>query len=275
MDMSSQDKSSSGKSHHAGSYQPKVVVSLTSFPGAIMFAVDAIRSILAGSVIPDKIVLYLNFQQFDKGIPSELRELCELNDIVEIRGYEREMRSYCKLVPALADFPEDIIVTVDDDVDYHRHLLRDLLRWHLKHPDLIIAHRAKRIKPGKPYRKWKKIRWYHFLIKSNWAAFNILQTGVGGVLYPPHSLRADMIDPDKFTRLAPTQDDIWFWAAATANGTKVFPVPFGCNKPKDLPKPRNLKLKVHNFKGGVDRNREALRNILNAYPELAERLEGK
>lgn len=254
------------------SSHPKVVVSLTSFPAAIEFAVDAIRSILTGSVLPDKIALYLNRNQFEEGIPARLKELCSQNEIVEVRWYEREMRSYCKLVPALSDFPDDIIVTIDDDVDYKPDMLRNLLRWHRKHPEMIIAHRAKRIKPDKPYRKWKKIRWYRFLVKSNWADFNLLQTGVGGVLYPPHSLRADMIDPDKFIRLAPTQDDIWFWAAATANGTKVFPVPFGYNKPKDLPKPRELKLKVHNFKGDKDRNREALLNILKEYPEVEKRL---
>ena len=35
----------------------RIIVSLTSFPAAIPYAVQAIRSILKGSVLPDQIVL--------------------------------------------------------------------------------------------------------------------------------------------------------------------------------------------------------------------------
>ena len=38
----------------------KVIVSLTSFPEAIPYAIKAIRSILEGSLLPDKVVLYLD-----------------------------------------------------------------------------------------------------------------------------------------------------------------------------------------------------------------------
>ena len=80
------------------------------------------------------------------------------------------------------------------------------------------------------------------------------ETGVGGVLYPPHSLKADMMDVELFTKLAPSTDDIWFWAAGAANGFPVVPVPFGRNKPRGLHKPKELSLKTNNFKAGVDRN---------------------
>ena len=98
-----------------------VIVSMTSFPAAIPYAVQAVRSILDGSVLPDKLVLYLTFSQFgQKGVPEELLELATSNPIFEIRDYNRDIRSYRKLVPALKDFPDSVIVTVDDDVAYHR-----------------------------------------------------------------------------------------------------------------------------------------------------------
>ena len=107
--------------------QEKVVVSMTSFPAAIPYAAQAIRSILNGSVLPDKVVLYLTFSQFGKdGIPQELQKLADSTPIFEIRNYDRDIRSYRKLIPALTDFPDAVIVTVDDDVDYHRHMLRSL-----------------------------------------------------------------------------------------------------------------------------------------------------
>ena len=46
----------------------QVIVSMTSFPAAIAYAERAVRSILAGSVLPDKVVLYLTFSQFGEDI---------------------------------------------------------------------------------------------------------------------------------------------------------------------------------------------------------------
>lgn len=249
----------------------KVIVSMTSFPAAIPYAVKAVKSILQGSVLPDKVVLYLTFAQFgEEGLPRELTELAQAEERFEIRNYPVDIRSYRKLIPALRDFPEDIIVTVDDDVHYHRHTLRDLLRMHSKFPEAVLAHRAKRISVALPYRKWKKLRWYHFLFKRIYADPFTIQTGVGGVLYPPHALRSDMTEGEDFRRIAPTADDFWFWAAAVANGRMVIPVPFGHNKPRGLGKPKALSLKTVNFKTGEDRNTAAFRAILDNYPEIAE-----
>ena len=247
---------------------------MTSFPAAIPYAVQAVRSILDGSVLPDKLVLYLTFSQFgQKGIPEGLLEQARRNPVFEIRDYGRDIRSYRKLIPALRDFPDSVIVTVDDDVSYHRNMLKDLLLLHEKIPGAVLAHRAKRMKPGSPYRLWKKYRWYDFVLKRIHSGFLNIQTGVGGVLYPPHSLKEEMIDEELFTKIAPTTDDIWFWAAAVANGTPVIPVPFGHNKPKGVGKPRALSLKTSNFKSGEDRNAAALKAVLEQYPEIRERIE--
>ena len=97
--------------------KPQVVVSMTSFPAAISYAAQAVQSLLDGSVLPDKLVLYLTVSQFgESGVPRSLLELAERNPVFEIRNYDRDIRSYRKLIPALSDFPEAVIVTVDDDV---------------------------------------------------------------------------------------------------------------------------------------------------------------
>lgn len=251
--------------------KPKVIVSMTSHPPVIQYAVMTIQYLLNGSVLPDKLILYLTFSQFkDIEIPESLLKLARENPIFEIRNYDKNLRSYCKLIPALKDFPDDIIVTVDDDVAYHRDMLRDLLNMHAKHPHAVIAHRAKRIKPGQPYRSWIQYHWYDFLFKRIHESYLNLQTGVGGVLYPPHSLRKEMMDESLFTKLAPTTDDIWFWAAAAVNGYPVIPVPFGVNKPKGVGKPKELALKTFNFKGDKDRNVAAFNAIMEQFPEVKE-----
>ncbi|MDL2213353.1 glycosyltransferase [Bacteroides sp. OttesenSCG-928-D19] len=252
----------------------QLIVSLTSFPAAIPYAMGAIQSILEGSVLPNKIVLYLTFSQFPEGkIPQELQELSNSNPIFEIRNYDKDIRSYRKLIPALSDFPDAIIVTIDDDVWYHKNMLRNLMRLHKELPHAILAHRAKRLQLNTPYRKWKKYRWYSFFTKRLHVSYTNIQTGVGGVLYPPHSLNSEMLDPAIFTKIAPTTDDIWFWAAAVANETKIVPVPFGHNKPRGLKKPRELSLKTTNFKSKTDLNRLALDKIIEKYPIIKQRIE--
>ena len=112
-------------------HKQQVVISMTSFPAAIKFAEQAVRSLLNGSVLPDKLILYVTLSQFAEGeMPETLLALAKQNPVFEIRNYDRDIRSYRKLIPALVDFPEAIIVTVDDDVYYHRHMLKDLLDLH-------------------------------------------------------------------------------------------------------------------------------------------------
>ena len=256
--------------------QKQVIVSLTSFPEAIPYAGQAVQSILEGSVLPDKIVLYLTFSQFENGeIPQTLKDLSAKYPVFEIRNYHEEIRSYRKLIPALQDFPNAIIVTIDDDVWYHKNMLRDLVNLHKQFPDVVIANRAKKIQMNTPYRKWKKYRWYHFLIKKINISFQNIQTGVGGVLYPPHSLNVEMFDSKLFREIAPTTDDIWFWAAAVTNGTKIIAAPHGHNKPHELKKPKEITLKTINLKQGTDLNRAAFEKILEKYPIIKQRIENE
>lgn len=253
--------------------KPQTIVSLTSFPEAIPYAVTAIRTIISGTVLPDRIVLYLDTQKFPEGkLPDELKALINECPIFEVRFDPQDIRSYKKLIPALRDFPDDIIVTIDDDILYTPDLLGALLRVHKRYPHAVIAHRVRKIQPGLPYRKWRKLKWYDFIFKKYRQSFRYMQTGVGGVLYPPHSLDTDMLDPAIFTKLAPTTDDLWFWAAAVSAGTYIVPVPDGMRTAKEVGKPGDLSLKSVNLRPGDDRNRMAFDRILECYPVVAQRL---
>ena len=254
--------------------EKQVIVSLTSFPAALPFATQAIQSILDGSVQPNKIVLYLTAQQFPNSkIPSELQELLTLNSIFEIRFYDKLIRSYTKLVPAIQDFPNEIIVTIDDDVRYHKNMLKYLLRRHKKYPNAIIGHRIRRIRYNARYKSWKLYKRISVLKFSFKPSFRNLQTGVGGVLYPPHSLSKKMLRPEVFMQLAPTVDDIWFWAAAVANGTKIAPIPFGFWRQPDLKKPAAVTLSSTNVYSDNDVNRKVFESIIKKYPTIKKRFE--
>ena len=254
----------------------QIIVSLTSFPEALPFAAQAIRSILEGSVLPDKIVLYLTAQQFPNSkIPPDLQDLLTLNSIFEVRFYNQIIRSYTKLIPTLQDFPNDIIITIDDDVRYHKNMLKRLLSRHKKYPNAIIGHRIRRIKLNSRYKSWKLYKRVSLLKFSFKPSYRNLQTGVGGVLYPPHSLSKEMLKPEVFMKLASTVDDIWFWAAAVANGTKIAPIPFGFWRQPDLGKPSKIALSSKNVYSSIDVNRAVFENIMKKYPTIKQRFESK
>jgi hypothetical protein len=250
----------------------KVIVSLTSFPAAIPYAVQVIDRMLKQSVMPDKIVLYLTASQFPGGIvPEELEKM--KSNIFEIRFYEQNIRSYTKLIPALIDFPNDIIITVDDDSYYHKDMIKRLLRCHKRFPKAVVAHRAKIIKFDSPYAEWKIFKRLRYLTKGLFPRFLNLQTGVAGVLYPPNSLDSEMLDPCLFMEIAPTTDDIWLWAAAVSKGTKIVPVLFGLRKVPELNKPEEITLRNYNVYSGIDVNCIAFDKILEKYPHILKKIE--
>ncbi len=260
---------------------PGLIVSLTSFPAALGCAAQAIRSILEGTVLPDKILLYLTASQFpDRVLPDEIEAIEANEPRFEVRFWEENIRSYTKLVPALHDFPEDIIITIDDDVRYDRRLVEMLMKVHGKYPDAIVGHRVRRIefdREGnlKPYGKWKRYKKERYVLRSLKPNYRNLATGVGGVLYPPHSLDPEMLVPELFMKLAPTVDDIWLWASAVSRGTKTAPVPFGAWEQDDMGKPEDITLIKINNRSGVDVNRNVTAAILDKYPAIEQRVEKK
>jgi hypothetical protein len=209
----------------------KVIVSLTSYPARIGMVHLVIESLLRQSFLPDKIVLYLAEPQFpSRTIPEVLRKAAqESGGRFEIRWCGRDIKSYKKLIPALCDFPDDVVITVDDDIIYDKDCMKTLICFHRQHPCVIAAHRVTRmavnkrgafsILPRGLYTQSGKERRYREALRAP-SFFNKL-TGCGGVLYPPHCLHSDCLREDLFMSLAPTSDDIWFWFMGILNRTRV------------------------------------------------------
>ena len=85
----------------------QIIVSLTSFPVALPFAAKAIQSILDGSVLPDKIVLYLTTKQFPSGeIPSNIKALLSATSIFEVRFCDEIITIIHEVNPSNARFSE-------------------------------------------------------------------------------------------------------------------------------------------------------------------------
>lgn len=200
---------------------PKIdglLVSLTSFPGRISTISDTLVSLLSQSRLPEKTLLWLGEEQFpnrEKDIPENILKL--QNYGLEIR-WCKDLKSYKKLIPALTEFPEHLLVTADDDIYYPKNWLKNLYESYSQDPDSIYCHRVHKITfdekaAVKPYQDWEKC-----IINGQEKPEDILffTTG-GGVLFPPNCFHSDVLCEDLFQKLCPLADDIWFWTMIRLN----------------------------------------------------------
>lgn len=247
------------------------IITLTSYPARIRFVAETVKSLMA-QTIPAKIVLWLGKDEFpgrEKDLPADLLALRK--EGLEIR-YTKDVGPYTKLVPSLKAFPEKVLITVDDDILYPENWLQNLLLAYVENPEMIHACRCHQIRfSGKkvaPYRRW------NYEAVGLQPSFNNFMTGVGGVLYPPHCLHADVFNEDLFMSLAPKADDIWFWAMAVLNNVKINLIAKPYNHLKTVPgSQKEGCLWQENVIGGG--NDVQFAAVLAHYPQIADKLDRK
>lgn len=254
---------------------PQLIVSLTTFPARINDVHLTINTLLRQNTKPDRVVLWLAKEQFpnkDEDLPQNLLKLKEFG--LEIR-YCEDIRSYKKLVPSLREFPDDIIVTADDDMYYKEDWLDGLYKAYLENPENIYTRRGCRaiIKDGKI--RILRPREYNFNYDFP-TDFNNLLMGGAGTLYPPHSLHEDIFNIEQIKTLIPTHDDIYFWIMGILKGSKVGVVG-GFNYSfyyTEAAKNNGLCLQNKAGQTGLTPD-EALDTIANRYPQVIKILENK
>lgn len=245
-----------------------VIISLTSYPARMNSIMYTLRSLMTQTVKPDKIILWLTEGQYPRreaGVPLEILNLRKYG--LTIGWYDRPIRSYTKLIPALQQYPDAIIVTADDDIQYRKDWLEGLYNAYLKEPKMVhcyCSHRVS-IKDGKflPYNLWQHV------IQDSKSYDNLLM-GVGGVLYPPHSLYVDVVKEELFMQYAPTADDLWIWAMVVMNKIKINVI---CNRNSiTIPVPEvNNEFALYN-ENSIGKNDEQLIQIVEHYPEILKNL---
>lgn len=253
---------------------PQLIISLTSFPERMPNIIYTLYSLFNQTKKPNKIILCLSEEEFpnkENDVPIDVLNFKKNGLIIK---WCENLKSYTKLIPTLEEYPNDIIVTADDDIYYPKDWLEILWEEHEKYPMDIIAHRSRQVTLShnqeiSPYTQW------NFSYGYKDASFLNFFTGVGGVLYPPNSLHEDVFNKKVFKEVCPHADDIWFWAMAILNNTKTR-VPEKCNPYlnyvnalKDLNIGKNKTLWASNEKGGND---SQLRELIKIYPEIFEKI---
>lgn len=192
-----------------------IIVSLTTYSKRIYDVHLTIESIMEQTMKANRIILWLDYSFEKRPLPKALQLLQKRGLEIE---YCKDIRSYTKLIPALKKYPNDAIITIDDDLLYDIDLLEKLIMAYQEDPSYIYCNRHHLMLPdGKgellPYMQWK---WNY--TDQNACIWNF-PTGVGGVLYPPYSLDEEVFNESVFLDICKYADDVWFKAMAMKKGT--------------------------------------------------------
>lgn len=198
-------------------YKHKIIASLTSYGDRIHTVNMTIETILNQTLKADKVILWLSEDEFSMNtIPQALHKLA-LNGLTI--KFCKDLKSYKKLIPTLKFFPNDIIITFDDDVLYKNNIIEKLYNSYLEEPNVIHCMRGHKMTFDaniklQPYNNWS------MLSNCFQSKYEIFPTGVAGILYFPGCFNNEVFNEERFLTLAPHGDDIWFKAMSLLQGVK-------------------------------------------------------
>ena len=197
--------------------QANIIISLTSHGQRVeRFVPYAIYSVLQQNVLPKRIVLNLDREIWTNDtLPPLLRHLQKTG--IEV-AYVEDMGPYTKLLPAIKNYPDSIIVSIDDDIYYDENMVGELLSAYDKSDQKsIICRNGMRLhkKDGKflSYTEQPHI--------SECDDAPGIPFGVSGVLYPPHVFDEEIFNRKVYEKLCPRTDDIWIGIMALINKVNV------------------------------------------------------
>lgn len=247
----------------------KIVLSFTTFPPRIDTVWQTAYTLLNQTVKVDHVILWLAREQFESldTLPDSLKRLKKYG--LEIKFCD-DLRPHKKYYYAMQEYPDAIVITVDDDVYYPSFLVERLYSKHQEFPDAICcnwAHLIKKSNDGKilPYNKWEKgVSGF-----DDKPSFSLNQVGYEGVLYPPHSLDSRCFDKDLLCKLSLNADDLWLKAMSYLHGTKVVRANDVAYRYFGILKSQKVALNTSNC--GQNKNDEAIEKITTYFPELEDR----
>ncbi|MBQ6622434.1 MAG: glycosyltransferase [Mogibacterium sp.] len=188
------------------------VVSFTSYPARIHTVAGVIRNLREQSFPADRIVLYLYDGEFpgrEQSLPEDLLAACREGQ-AEIRWCDTNLKPHKKYYYAFQDFPEDLVITVDDDLIYAQDMIEKLRLAHIAYPDAVATMRAHYIvldENGEiaPYSDWvKDCAGCPFLPSAQ-----LMATNGAGSLFPVPLLDRQLLDIETIQSTCPVADDIY------------------------------------------------------------------
>lgn len=194
-----------------------VIVSLTSFPARISNVWITIATLLNQDYDNMKVILWLSGEEFPskENLPAKLLALQQKG--LDIQIVPDNLKPHKKYFYAMRKYPNNTLITVDDDILYRSDLISSLVKAHEKFPGCVICNRGVNIGED-AYVSWKHTDGKQASVPSH----RIMPTGIGGVLYAPGCYDNKYIfDIDVIKRTCLNGDDLWLNFMTRSIGTKV------------------------------------------------------
>ncbi len=192
----------------------RLIVSLTTYPKRIHLISQVLESIYQQTRKADEVILWLAEEQFpkkEKELPQELLVL-EQDKKLTIRWCD-DLKPHKKYFYAFQEYPNDLIITIDDDLLYSPYLLSSLYASYLLYPQAISTVRAHLILADEN----QKILPYDTWIQETDAciytpSMQLMATNGAGVLHPPELYCKETFDKATILENCLWADDIWLKA---------------------------------------------------------------
>jgi hypothetical protein len=242
----------------------RLIVSLTSFPKRIHRLWLVVESILRQTQKPDAIIVWLSKEQFPvmESLPDSLLRLRKRGLKIELR--DGDLRSHKKYFYSIKEYPEDFIITVDDDIYYHNTMIAELVNLSNSYPQTICCHYAAYVGYDSerlllPYSDWIRIK------SQTRPSFDILAGSGGGTLYPPHSLHSEVLNDKVFMHICGHADDVWLYCMSILNRTPTVKSSYP-SMPLPIIYSNNYKLAYYNrHNSGNDAQMQSVRNYIKMH----------
>ncbi len=112
----------------------RIIISLTTYSKRILNIPVIFETVFSQSVLPDFVVLNL---AYDEVIPDEVQEYIDKHPI-EINRVP-DTKVFKKLIPTLKRYPNDLVISIDDDWLYPKTMIEDFMNIHEKYPHSPIS----------------------------------------------------------------------------------------------------------------------------------------
>ena len=193
----------------------RVVATCTTIPSRCENVVEMAKSVLHGAVGADAFVLNLFAGDWVDDIPDFIRKYERAENRFSVFVSDVNYWSATKLVPSLKRFPEDILVTVDDDKLYQDTVVSQLLSKHIEHPDCVVSMKSEKMRDV-----FGRIEISTLGVDSMEPDLYMIPCTGGGALFPPHVFdNTHVSDAAMFQQWQKPQDDRW-WMNYTMNGVR-------------------------------------------------------
>lgn len=193
-----------------------IVVSLTSTASRIKYIFPTLYSLASQTLKPNLIILWLGENvTYPRSV---IKKIESLGIKVE---YRKDLGPNTKYHYAFAEYKNSLVITVDDDILYHEKMIEELYNNTLKNPNLVIARRVHkmRFESDKSPAKYKNWIWEYK--DAALPSYDLLATGVGGVLYTPSIMALMCWQNTDFLNICPACDDIWLKFCELSQNIKV------------------------------------------------------